>query len=562
VSAIAPYPRTAYGYRTPGVYFEWLDPQSGIRELRSDVAGFVGIAEKGPLHQPVRVTSWTQFTSTFGAHIAQGYLAYAVEGYFANGGDVCWAVRVADPATAREASIDLVDDEGSPTLRLTATSPGTWGARVTVSVARLSQGRFSLVVRLDDGTTEIWRNLTMAPGDPRAVERVLNDPGGGSRLVVALDLGSSSPFPASLPNPRGAGLRRSTGRLSGGADGLATLAPSHMSGEGAPARGWGIATLEDVDEVSVVAAPDVMDKPVVPVPPSRPEPLRCEVLDAEPPLPPVQETASEFPPPFADLEVAELQQALVRHCARLKNRMAVIDVRRTDTTPELALFLRGAFDSSYAALYYPWLRVPDPLRLQGILRPVPPSGHVAGVYARVEHRAGVHKPPANEPLEGVHGLTAETDEIAHGDLNEAGVNVIRVFKGRGPRIAGARTLSSATELRYVNVRRLLLMIEKAIDVGSQWTVFESNGPELWREVDRIVRDFLQSLWRRGMLDGARVSEAYLVRCDETTNPVEERDAGRLHTVIGVQPPWPAEFVIVRIGKTESATEVSEGAGSA
>jgi phage tail sheath protein FI len=239
----------------------------------------------------------------------------------------------------------------------------------------------------------------------------------------------------------------------------------------------------------------------------------------------------------------------------------VLDVRLTDTTPDLAAFLREAFDTSYAALYYPWLRVPDPLRLEGGLRTVPPSGSVAGIYARVDRRVGVHRPPANEPLEGVKALAVDTDDIAHGHLNERGVNVIRVFNGVGIRVAGARTLSSESEFRYVNVRRLLLMIEEAIDEGTQWTVFEPNGLEAWIEVDRVVRVFLDSLWRRGMLDGATPDEAYLVRCDETTNPPEARDEGRLECVVGVQPPWPAEFVVVRIGKTEGATEIREGAAA-
>ena len=227
-------------------------------------------------------------------------------------------------------------------------------------------------------------------------------------------------------------------------------------------------------------------------------------------------------------------------------------------TPESAGLWRNQFDTRYGALYFPWLRVPDPLQLEGILRSVPPSGHVAGIYARGDLRLGVHKPPANEELEGVKDVQVEVDDISHGALNDVGVNVIRTYRGRGVRVAGARTLSSDAEWRYVNVRRLLIMIEEALDEQTQWTVFEPNNPDLWRQMDRVARSFLQRLWRRGMLDGATPEEAYSVRCDEATNPPQETDAGRMICEIGVLPPWPAEFVVVRIGKTEGGTEILEG----
>jgi len=180
---------------------------------------------------------------------------------------------------------------------------------------------------------------------------------------------------------------------------------------------------------------------------------------------------------------------------------------------------------------------------------------VAGVWARSDRRAGVHKPPANEALEGVEDVLFRLGDEEHGDLNEAGVNAIRLYDGRGIRVAGARTVSSDPLLRYVNVRRLLLMIAEAVDEGTQWTVFEPHDLRLRREIDRVVRSFLDSLFRRGVLDGAKAEEAYSVRCDETTNPPAEVEAGRLICQIGVQPPWPAEFVIVRLAKSVSGVEL-------
>src|SRR5512133_1977197 len=154
-----------YSYRTPGVRFEWLDPPPLVMGRRTDIGGFVGIAARGPLHQAIQIESWTQFTSTFGGHIPQGYLAYAVEGFFGNGGHTCWVVRAADPAASAEASLDLYDDRGSPVLRLQARTPGTWGEDVIVTVARTAPDRFSLTLQTSDGGIELWRNLTMAVGD-------------------------------------------------------------------------------------------------------------------------------------------------------------------------------------------------------------------------------------------------------------------------------------------------------------------------------------------------------------------------------------------------------------
>ena len=186
---------------------------------------------------------------------------------------------------------------------------------------------------------------------------------------------------------------------------------------------------------------------------------------------------------------------------------------------------------------------------------MPPSGHVAGIYARVETLVGAHKPPANEVVVPARDVTVVVDDVQHGDLNDNRVNVIRTIPGRGLRVAGARTLSSDTQWRYVNVRRLLLMIERAVDAATQWLVFEPNDPAQWRDLDRILRVYLDGLWQHGMLDGATAAEAYDVVCDATSNPAVDTDAGRLTAVIGVQPPWPAEFVVVRIGKTEGGISV-------
>jgi Bacteriophage tail sheath protein len=536
-------------YLVPGVSFEWLDRRPpAVEGLRTDVAGFVGIAERGPLHRPVRVDGWASFLTTFGSHVPQGFLAYAVEGFFANGGRACWVVRAADPTKARAAQLDLQDESGAPAMRLVASSGGTWGDALSVIVARTGARRFVLTLRLLDGTLEVWPNLSTDPLDARFAPTVLADEASGSTLVRA------EPLPGLA-----ADLLPVVARLAGGDDGLAALRAAHLVGEVGPPRPWGLDALAAVDEVSVVAVPDLMPKPVVePTPPPPREP-RCEDLTA-PPADPWIPPLPVFPPAFGDAMLADAQRALVAHCERLRARVAVIDPPPLLREPRLVRLYRQSFDSSYAALYWPWLRVPDPLRLEGLLRTVPPSGHVAGVYARVDIETGVHKPPANEVVERAPDVDATVDDLAHGELNEVGVNVVRLFPGRGLRIAGARTLSSSPPVRYVNVRRLLLMIAEAIDEQTQWVVFEPSDRRLWRDIDRVVRSFLDDLWRAGKLDGATAEEAYSVACDETTNPPEETALGRMTCLIGVLPPWPAEFVVVRIAKTESGAEILEESG--
>ena len=542
----AVYERPGYAYRTPGVYFEWLARTRTVREPRADIAGFVGIAARGPLHQPVRVESWNAFTSTFGAHVATGYLAYAVEAFFANGGTTCWVVRVADPANARRAALTLDDDGGNPALALTARSEGSWANRMLVALARTGPERFGLSLTLPDGTVEQWPNLTMRDGDAHNVIAVLNDEGGGgSRLVDAAVLSAT----AGTPDARSPKLRGGMGRLSDGVDGLSTLETSHVDGVGSPPdQPWGLRALEDVDEVAIVAVPDAMTKPVVAEPETRPRQPRCSDPDSQPLPPPEPPPTSDFPPPFDGVQLDAMRTAIVAHCIRLGDRVAVLDPPRELRTPEAVSGWRSGLDTSYVAVYFPWVLAPDPRRLEGLVRAVPPCGHVAGVYARTP----VHEPPAGNRMENAIALDVAVGDIAHGDLNERGVNVLRLYSGRGIRIAGARTVSSDRLWQFVNVRRLVNLIEEAIEESCAWSVFEPGDTALWGELDRIVRAFLDSLWRRGMLDGATADEAFFVRCDETTNPPQERDAGRVSCLVGLQPPWPAEFVVVRIGNATGA----------
>jgi hypothetical protein len=546
---------------TPGVSFEWQDASRPlIGPLRTDIAGFVGIAQRGPLHTAVKLQSTTQFASVFGGKIAQGYLAYAVEGFFANGGDTCWVVRVADPDRAEVASLDIVDAGGARIFGIKAGSPGSWGNAIVARWMSRGDTVTSLTLDFPDGTQQLIRN----PLD-NALPAVTNDiellsaslPALFWSPAIRLEKPDRSP-PASYRAPVNGG----GGVLGGGSDGLATLTPAHVSGEDAPlGRVWGIAALEAVAEIAIVAAPDIMPKPrFVPHPAPQPKP-DCSKLDPPPPIIAIEPVAPERAPSFSDDEIATLQHALLRHCEKLRYRVAILDTQ-DGLLPTDAIAARKPFAySDRAALYYPWIQVDDALRLDGPVRAVPPSGWIAGVYAKRDRRDGVHQPPANEVLAGALDVRFAVDPILHGDLNDANVNVIRPFAGRGIRVYGARTVSENTLWTYVNVRRLLLMIEKAIEQNSQWLVFERNDRSLRREIDRICRSYLESLFRAGFLDGADSDSAYFVACDDALNPPEIVDAGRVICRIGVQPPYPAEFVIVMIGKTQNAVDVLSESGS-
>ncbi|MEU5262205.1 phage tail sheath C-terminal domain-containing protein [Amycolatopsis sp. NPDC021455] len=518
-------------YRTPGVRLEWLDAAPQSRGLvRTDIAGFAGIAMRGPLGRPVRVDSWEGFRGVFGEHLPEAYLAYAVEGFFAGGGDRCWVVRAADPATAAPASVTLPGAAGPVALTLTASSPGVWGRRVGYRVDAVPGGRFTLTLRFGE-VTEVWRDL--GPGRPPA--DLLNDPSTGSRLAQV---------PAFHGPPAAA-----AGFLDGGSDGLETLTTEHFSAA--------LGELDRVAEVALVAAPDLWARPVPAPAKPRPRKPRCEVLtgtaDPAPPTPPPARR-----PDFDVEEIALLQQDVLARCERLGDRVALLDAP-PGATPVAALDWRRRFDSPFGALYHPWLLVVDPLSATGDVAAVPPAGHVAGVCAHVDLTAGVHEPPANELVPLAVDTVSTVDEVTHGDLNDGGVNAIRPV--RGMRVLGDRTLARALpEWQYLNVRRLVLAIEEEIVEETAWTVFEPNGPRLWREVDRVVRGVLEQAWQRGMLRGASREEAYSVTCDATVNPPADVAAGRLVCLIGLNPPPPAEFVVVRVIRTPSGVAVREGAG--
>ena len=255
----------------------------------------------------------------------------------------------------------------------------------------------------------------------------------------------------------------------------------------------------------------------------------------------------------AATDFATIQQALIGHAeARRAYRIAVLD-----TPPEIevagARAVRGQIDSKYAALYYPWVVVANPLAQPGrddIPKEItlPPSGFVCGIYARNDVERGVHKAPANEIVRGALRFETDVNFDEQGVLNPIGVNCLRYLSGRGYRVWGARTASSDPEWKYVNIRRYFNYLEASIDRSTQWAVFEPNGERLWANVRQTVTDFLYNEWKNGALLGAKPEEAFFVRCDRSTMTQNDLDNGRLICLIGVAAIKPAEFVIFRIGQ--------------
>jgi phage tail sheath protein FI len=251
-----------------------------------------------------------------------------------------------------------------------------------------------------------------------------------------------------------------------------------------------------------------------------------------------------------------VQEELLSHCERLKDRFAILDSPEVIDTGGVDRLPKPR-DSKYGAYYFPWLQVYDPVKKDNVY--VPPSGHMAGVYARSDAERGVHKAPANEIVRGALGLKYAITKGEHDILNPKGINVIRDFskRGRGIRVWGARTVSSDPSWRYVNVRRLFVMVEESIDIGTQWVVFEPNDDKLWKRIERNITAYLRRVWLDGALFGRTPEEAFYVKCDAETNPPEVRDVGQCIIEIGLAPVKPAEFVIFRIGQWQGGSETSE-----
>jgi phage tail sheath protein FI len=504
-------------YLSPGVYVEEVEAGSRpIEGVGTAVAAFVGLAARGPYNQPTLVTNWSQFTQTYGDFLEGSYLAHAVYGYFLNGGGACYVVRVGSngPAPNARGEIPLGRGEKALLYRVSALEAGPAGNEVTVEVQDASEPgeeTFKVVVSRGSRVEEVFDNVTTKRGKQNVATVVKQQ----SRLIQLEEVSGSAAIEP---------VAQARTTLTGGGASV----PMRLTAEdyvGNASDRTGFAGLEAVDAVTMLAVPDLMAA------------YKQGNIDSE--------------------TVQAVQLAMIAHCELMADRVAILDPPPGLNAQQVREWRvdMARYDSRYAALYWPWIKVFDPLAGHGAF--VPPSGHMAGIWARSDDTRGVHKAPANEVVRGAIDLELLLTKGEHDQLNPQGVNCIRAFPGRGIRVWGARTLSSDPAWRYLNVRRLFNFIEESILEGTQWVVFEPNDMALWERVKRTINGFLVRVWRDGALFGATPQEAFYVKCDSETNPAEVIDAGQLVVEIGIAPVKPAEFVIFRIAQFSGGASLLE-----
>jgi len=507
-------------YLSPGVYVEEVDRgPKPIEGVGTAVAAFVGFAEQGPTNEPRLIANWSQFLSTYGGFIPGAYLAHSVYGFFNNGGTTCYVVRLpgGNGKGGAKATAALPGRKpGIESLRVTALEEGRAGEDIAVEVAPAGEGapEDAFTVRVRRGEqTENFENVSLsrARGARNVVETVNRE----SRLIRVEIAEAPGSLAERLPQP-------GQYRLATGARTLALAGMTADTFVGNAPKREGMGGLEAIDEITVVCAPDLMAA-------HRAGQLSMDALKA-------------------------VQLGLLNHCEKMKDRFAILDAPPGMSPQEIKEWRADAagYDSKYGALYYPWIKVANPLG-NGELISIPPSGHLAGIYARTDAERGVHKAPANEVVRGTVDLDARVTRGEQDILNPLGINCIRAFPARGIRVWGARTLSSDPAWRYINVRRLFNFVEESIEEGTQWVVFEPNDAELWGRIRRDISAFLTRVWRDGALFGNNPDEAFYVKCDAELNPPEVRDVGQLIVEIGIAPVKPAEFVIFRITQRTLAT---------
>jgi phage tail sheath protein FI len=599
----------------PGVYVEELPSTvRTIQTVTTSVTAFVGHTRRGPLNEPVRVTSFTDFERRFGGLSARSAVGYAVHQFFGNGGTVAVVVRVAKAGSGKAACVTLESTEGrsaSAALAVHAREPGAWGNGLRVQVD-WDTGRCeeSFNLRVFDArgeAREVFTDLSADASDGRYAETVVNT---GSRLIRVDVLCGERPDPSgTVSKPFGHRLpdlavdltvkigdveREFTlydpdtdGDAPHSVAGLAHLlerklraqpdAPGRHSFAGAEVTAFGhrlqvVAGSTDPRDVvrflgecaNDLGLEASVNPPVFPL---------ADGADGEPPGPrdligseahktgiqalrDIDDVNLLVLPELAGYESTEDMVTVVSAAQRLcaQQRMfLLVDAPQTWGSVDAARAGIADFEAvrdSHAGLYFPHLQLTDPLT--GRLRSFPPSGAVAGVFARMDSERGVWKAPAGTEarLAGVHSLSVRLTDRENGLLNPLGVNCLRSFPVVGPLVWGARTLEGSdaldSEWSYVPVRRLALYVEESLRRGLQWVVFEPNDEQLWQQIRLNASGYLNNLFRQGAFKGSTPREAYFVKCDQDTTTDEDIANGVVNVLVGIAPVKPAEFVVVKI----------------
>jgi hypothetical protein len=470
----------------------------------------------------------------------------------------------------------------SAAMTVTAYSAGAWGNGIKLQITPLDPGNavthFSLRVTVDQGVDpaqppqeEFYPLLSLDPQDPYPQSSPDGQTTSISAIYAPAVVNDASELIRISPAPpqqlvQGTQLLVNSGTLStnelyleGGSDGTLSTpnppAPPPVPNPCLPKTSAAAATppppyppppnattqdfrnaldvLGLIDEIAILSCPDAAGPP-----PQTP-----------------------LPSGSVGWSMTAIQQAMVAQCAQLKYRVAVLDTPMSQQPAQALAWLTQHEYSDpaarYAAVYYPWLRVPDELNIEGPNRTVPPSGHVAGAYAYTDNNSGVQKPPANVELQFVSDVELAVTNQQQGFLNPAGINAIRPFPGRGVRVWGARSISQNPDWIYIHTRRLISMIEDSVEKASQWIVFRTNDDNLRRMLTHSLNVFLESIWRAGGLKGARASESYFVKCDSTNNTQTTIDAGLLICQVGVAIAAPMEFLVFELRRSVAGSQVVE-----
>ncbi|MCL1823003.1 MAG: phage tail sheath subtilisin-like domain-containing protein [Oscillospiraceae bacterium] len=553
-------------YLSPGVYIEEYDSSPrAIEGVGTSTAGFVGLTERGQsIGAPVLVTNFADYQRKFGGYLSEythgtfRFLPYSVEQFFANGGTRCYISRVvpadAKPAKAKQGILTFI-----------ASNEGKWGNRISISfiasnkrkmqliaqdegnekvfTARTTAGfaegdivefagEYNRIATIFDSTVTFEKAFSSSPVDDAIVPKlfiysaemdiivrcddiaeVYNDVSFNvsSPNYIVKRMGSSETVKMTvkdsgdIDNPVslifGEGALKGTVSFSGGSDGNTQSldAGVYIGEDKGPGKRTGIQAFTENNTVSIMAVPGVT--------------------------------------------IPEVVVSLVAHCENEKNRFAIIDIPVEYTKPDEIIEYRNMIDSTYAAMYHPWVQNFDRLSKKPLF--IPPSGSVAGVYSRTDIARGVHKAPANETV-ACSGLSTNYTTGEQDILNPAGVNLIRALPGQGIRVWGARTACSNANFKYVNIRRLFIFVEESIKNATNWVVFEPNNSSLWARVQMSISSFLETLFRAGMFAGESPAEGFFVDIGSSTMSQDDILNGRLICNIGIAPVRPAEFVIFRV----------------
>jgi hypothetical protein len=510
----------------PGVYIEELP--SGVHTITgvaTSITAFVGWAAQGSTDQATLIESFSDFQRLFGGLDSRSYLGYAVNQFFANGGQQAYIVRLvwdgtlaSPPSNPSACAVATAAGIGGA-LTVFAANAGAWGndLQIAVTTTSANPGRFGLQVQLSGQVVENFVNLSINPVDPQGnyvVSVIDND----SAYITFIDPSTSAAVvPTVVPT-----ATTSPVALTGGDDGSPLSPNSDGSFELAMTSNpnGGVYLLDRIPIFNLLCVPGETDGPTI--------------------------------------------QTLQAYCA-LKRAFYIVDSPQLATTSGLTssgpvgtalgggspVSVTTAPNAANSAYYFPWVSAPDPLFGN---RPtlVPPSGFVAGIYAATDASRGVWKAPAgiDAGLTGVLGLQYTLTDAENGDLNTQGINCLRQFRVYGNVVWGARTLlgndQAGSQWKYVPIRRLALYLESSLYEGTQWVVFEPNDEPLWGQIRLNVGAFMQGLFLQGAFQGSTPQQAYFVKCDSENNPQSSIDQGIVNILVGFAPLYPAEFVVIQI----------------